>query len=129
MPKPAQYPRTNGKIDSIEISLKSDIVASNINRVAILHVLKNSPRKEMQAEKLAQQIGVSHRTVLYHLDILENYELVQVRGFRRKGKKLLRSVWGLNIENGQADRIFRNIEKKFPTEKILKSKKANGYAR
>jgi len=122
-------PKQNTRIDSIEISLKSDIVASNINRVAILHILRNCSKKEMQAEKLAQTIGVSHRTVLYHLDILEDYELVQVRGFRKKGQKLLRSVWGLNIENGQAERIFRNISRKIPPEKIKKIIKANGYAR
>ena len=29
---------------------------------------------------------------------------VQVRGFRKKGKKMLRSVWGLNLENGQAEK-------------------------
>jgi len=122
-------PKQNTRIDSIEISLKSDIVASNINRVAILHILRNCPRREMQAEKLAQMVGVSHRTVLYHLDILEDYELVQVRGFRKKGQKMLRSVWGLNIENGQAEKIFRNISKRIPPEKIKQIIKANGYAR
>ncbi|MCJ7816273.1 MAG: helix-turn-helix domain-containing protein [Candidatus Aenigmarchaeota archaeon] len=122
-------PKQNTRIDSIEISLKSDIVASNINRVAILHILRNCSKKEMQAEKLAQTIGVSHRTVLYHLDILEDYELVQVRGFRKKGQKLLRSVWGLNIENGQAEKIFKNISRRIPPEKIKQIIKANGYAR
>ena len=126
---PNQEPKQNTRIDSIEISLKSDIVASNINRVAILHILRNCPRREMQAEKLAQMIGVSHRTVLYHLDILEDYELVQVRGFRKKGQKMLRSVWGLNIENGQAEKIFRNISKRIPPGKIRKIIKSNGYAR
>jgi len=116
------------RIDSIEISLKSDVVASNMNRVAILHILRTCPKREMQAEKLAQKIGVSHRTVLYHLDILEDYELVQVRGFRRKGKKMLRSVWGLNIENGQAERIFNSISKKIPPEAVRKLMKVNGYA-
>jgi DNA-binding transcriptional ArsR family regulator len=117
------------RIDMIEASIKSDIVCSNTNRVAILHVLKNCQKKEMQAEKLAQIIGVSHRTVLYHLDILENYELVEVRGFRKKGKKMLRSVWGLNIENGHAEKVFRDITKKFPPEDVRKIIKSNGYAR
>ncbi len=121
--------KLSARIESIEASLKSDIVASNINRVAILHLLRSCPKREMQAEKLAQMIGVSHRTVLYHLDVLENYELVQVRGFRKKGQKMLRSVWGLKIENGNLEKVFRNIEKKFPPGKILQSIKPNGYAR
>jgi DNA-binding transcriptional ArsR family regulator len=112
--------RPNGRIDSIEASLKSDMVCSNINRVAILHVLKSSPRKEMQAEKLAHIIGVSHRTVLYHLDILEDYELVQVCGFRKKGQKMLRSVWGLKLDNGHTERIFRSMGKKFPPEEMAR---------
>jgi DNA-binding transcriptional ArsR family regulator len=110
--------RHNGRIDSIEVSLKSDIICSNINRVAILYLLKDSPRKEMQAEKLAQSLGVSHRTALYHLDVLENYELVQVKGFRKKGQKMLRSVWGLNSGNSQTERIFKYIGRKFPEQEI-----------
>jgi DNA-binding transcriptional ArsR family regulator len=118
----------NSRVDSIEVSLKSDIVCSNINRVAILHVLRSCPRKEMQAEKLAQTIGVSHRTVLYHLDILEDYELVQVRGFRKKGRKMLRSIWGLNTDL-RTERVFGKIWRKFPPEEIKKLIKINGYAR
>ncbi|HJW97453.1 MAG TPA: helix-turn-helix domain-containing protein [archaeon] len=129
MAKLAKYPRPNGKIDSIEASLKSDIVASNINRVAILHLLRSCPKKEMQAEKMSQILGISHRTVLYHLDVLEDYELVKVSGFRKKGQKMLRSVWGLNLENGQAERLFRNIERKFPPEEIRKLIKSGRYAR
>lgn len=119
--------RPNGKIDSIEISLKSDMVCSNINRVAILHVLKRCPGKEMQAEKLAQIIGVSHRTVLYHLDILEDYELVEVKGFRKKGQKMLRSVWGLRSQDSHAGKIFEMISKKIPPSEVISSLKASGY--
>ena len=128
MAKLAKYPGPNGRIDSIEASLKSDIVASNINRVAILHLLRSCPKKEMQAEKMSQILGISHRTVLYHLDVLEDYELVKVSGFRRKGKKMLRSVWGLNLENGQAGKIFDSIAKKIPPEVIRKLIKGKGFA-
>jgi DNA-binding transcriptional ArsR family regulator len=123
----------NGKIDSIEISLKSDMVCSNPNRVAILNLLKKSPNREMQAEKIAQSIGVSHRTVLYHLDVLHDYELVEVRSFRRKGKKMLRSIWGLNAENTQMEKVLVRVAKRFPEERIRKILRANGqtngYAR
>jgi len=122
----SQTGRPNGKIDSIEISLKSDMVCSNINRVAILHVLKRCPGNEMQAEKLAQIIGVSHRTVLYHLDILEDYELVEVKGFRKKGQKMLRSVWGLSENNGHTHKVFSTIAKKVPHHEIMKLIRGNG---
>jgi DNA-binding transcriptional ArsR family regulator len=75
------------------------IISSNVNRVAILHLLKNSHKNEMQAEKIAQSTGLTHRTVLYHLNILEKNGLVEVRKYRKKGEKLLRSVWGLDKKN------------------------------
>lgn len=125
------HPESSGSIGSIEIDMKSDIVCSNMNRVAILHLLKGCPRNEMQAEKIAQVIGVSHRTALYHLDILEGYELVEVRGFRRKGKKMLRSVWGLNTESGHTEKVFAKVSRKFSPQEVRKIIKTNGngYAR
>jgi DNA-binding transcriptional ArsR family regulator len=125
------YPEsgTNGKIDSIEVDIKTDAVCSNINRVSILHLLKKCPGNEMQAEKIAQSIGVSHRTALYHLDILEDYNLVEVRGFRKKGQKMLRSVWGLNMENGHAEKVFMRVARKFPLQQASRPANGNGYAR
>jgi DNA-binding transcriptional ArsR family regulator len=122
-------PKPNGRIDSIEVSLKSDLVCSNQNRVAILHVLSRCPRNEIQAEKLAQIIGVSHRTVLYHLDILEDYELVEVKGFRKKGQKMLRSVWGLNTDHVHTEKVFKSVMKKFPPQEVFKIIRMNGYSR
>ena len=84
-------------LEHIEADVKSHIVCSNLNRVCILHLLKGSENQEMQAERMAYMIGLSHRTVLYHLDILHDYELVEVRKFRKRGNKLMRSVWGLKI--------------------------------
>jgi len=64
-----------------------------------LHLLKKSQDNELQAERIAKRLGLTHRTVLYHLDILEQNGLVEVRGFRKKGEKLLRSVWGMKAGN------------------------------
>jgi len=100
-------------LDNIEISLTASVVCSNLNRLCILYLLQKSPNNEMQAEKIASNLGVSHRTALYHLDVLKDYELVEVREFRKKGVKLLRSVWGLNAGNGQnISKIFKNIWRK-----------------
>lgn len=113
--------------DMIELNLKSILICSNLNRVGILCLLKNSPNHEMQAEKIASSLGISHRTVLYHLDILQDYEVVEVRRFRKKGSRLLRSVWGLSSKNkNNLNRIFTRIKKKFGSyefEELINSMK------
>ena len=106
------------KLDSIEADVKSHIVCSNLNRVCILHLLKGSNNKEMQAEQMAYRLGLSHRTVLYHLDILHDYELVEVRKFRKRGNKLMRSVWGLKNGNGHLTKVFSKINKNFDQNRL-----------
>lgn len=113
-------------IDSIELNLTTSMVCSNFNRLCILYLLKNSPNNEMQAEKIATNLGISHRTALYHLDILQDYELVEVREFKKKGSKLLRSVWGLNSSNREnLKRIFLRISRKIDTKRLEKEIAAN----
>jgi len=117
------------KIDEIELNLTAGAVCANFNRVCILYLLHKSPKKEMQAEKIASMLGISHRTTLYHLDVLKDYELVEVREFRKRGEKLLRSVWGLKSENYDKIRkilckINKIIDKK-EIESVLKFCMAN----
>ena len=81
------------------MNIMNALLCSNKNRVGILHLLKKMPNNEMQAERIAQKLGLTHRTVLYHLNILEQNGLIEVRGYRKRGNKLLRSVWGLNSGN------------------------------
>jgi predicted ArsR family transcriptional regulator len=108
-------------LDSIEINLTASMICSNMNRLCILYLLKRSDNNCMQAERIASTLGISHRTVLYHLDILKDYGLVEVREFRKKGAKLLRSVWGLNCENeNSVEKIFGRICKKFDMKEIEK---------
>ena len=106
------------RLEHIEADVKSHIVCSNLNRVCILHLLNESDSKEMQAERMAYRLGLSHRTVLYHLDILHDYELVEVRKFRKRGTKLMRSVWGLKNGNGHLDKVFTKIKKSFNTGEL-----------
>jgi DNA-binding transcriptional ArsR family regulator len=106
------------KLENIEANVKSHIVCSNLNRVCILHLLRGSENKEMQAERMAYRLGLSHRTVLYHLDILHDYELVEVRKFRKRGNKLMRSVWGLKNGNGHLDKVFTKIQKSFDMSEL-----------
>lgn len=108
-------------LDSIETSLTASMICTNLNRLCILYLLKKSDNGCMQAEKIASTLGISHRTVLYHLDILKDYGIVEVREFRRKGPKLMRSVWGLNGENGRSvERVFGTIRKRFDVGQIEK---------
>jgi DNA-binding transcriptional ArsR family regulator len=105
-------------LDHIEADVKSHVVCSNMNRVCILHLLRKSPKQEMQAEEMAYRLGLSHRTVLYHLDVLHDYELVEVRKFRKRGMKLMRSIWGLKNSNGHLHKVITKIEKKFDIKKL-----------
>jgi len=106
-------------LDSIQLNMITSMVCSNINRLSILYLLKKSPENEMQAERIAANLGISHRTVLYHLDILQDYELVEVREFRKKGSKFLRSIWGLNSGNMTSlNKIFSKIRGKFDLNEL-----------
>lgn len=97
----------NDEIDPVELEELEFINRSHINgylftndnRAAIIYLLHNQEKKEMQTEKIAFHIGISHRTALYHLEILEQCGFVEVRGFRRHGLMPTRSIWGLNLSN------------------------------
>ena len=109
--------RTN--LDTIELNLTASMVCSNFNRLCIFYLLKKTNENEMQVEKIASNLGISHRTALYHLDILQSYKLVEVREFRKKGQKLLRSVWGLSTENSEnLVKIFNRITQKVDINNI-----------
>ncbi|MCK5018648.1 MAG: winged helix-turn-helix transcriptional regulator, partial [Candidatus Peribacteraceae bacterium] len=103
----------------IELNLTASMVCSNFNRLCIFYLLKKTNENEMQVEKIASNLGISHRTALYHLDILQSYKLVEVREFRKKGQKLLRSVWGLSTENSEnLVKIFNRITQKVDINNI-----------
>lgn len=118
--------RNAQELENIEADVKSHVVCSNMNRVCILHLLKNSPNNEMQAEEMSYRLSLSHRTVLYHLDILLDYELVEVRKFRKRGAKMLRSVWGLRSKNGHLNKVFSNIDEQFNCKELNKRIAMNG---
>ncbi len=110
------------RLDGIESSITASMVCSNINRLCILHLLRKTPNNAMQAEKIASSLRISHRTALYHLDILKDYELVEVREFRRKGMKMLRSVWGLRSNKKRnLDMVFSKINKKVDLKALDKA--------
>jgi len=92
-------------------------MCSNKNRVAILYLL--GKEKEMNAESISNKLGITHRTTLYHLNILAECELVEVRRFKKKGTKKLRSVWGIKNGNKEVvENLFSKIEKNFNKDEL-----------
>jgi len=99
--------------------IMNTILCSNKNRVGILHLLRKSPKQELQAEKIANKLGISHRTALYHLNILLDCNLVEIRKYRKKGPRLLRSVWGINKRNRESvDMFFSKVVERFDVDEL-----------
>src|SRR3989338_776815 len=99
--------------------IMNTILCSNKNRVGILHLLRKSPKQELQAEKIANKFGISHRTALYHLNILLDCNLVEIRKYRKKGLRLLRSVWGINKRNREnVDMFFSKVVERFDADEL-----------
>lgn len=108
-------------IDSIKLNLVNGVVCSNINRASIMYLLSKRQNNEMQAEKIAYKLGISHRTTLYHLNILNECGYIEVRKFRKKGLKMLRSVWGLNFNNKEKiDKALMKIQRNFDPRRLEK---------
>jgi DNA-binding transcriptional ArsR family regulator len=115
------YSETMAAEKIVEKNIMNSILCSNTNRVGILHLLKKSQNNEMQAEKIAYRLGISHRTVLYHLEILQECGLIEVRKYRKKGSHLIRSVWGLSSdEQKNLDVIFSKIQEVYNVQELDK---------
>lgn len=110
------------EIEELEFINRSHVngfLFTNENRAAIVYLLSTQEKQEMQTEKVAFHLGVSHRTALYHLEILSECGFVEVRGYRRHGLAQTRSVWGLNIENNNViEDALRKIRENFGEEKL-----------
>ncbi len=114
------------ELEYINRSHMNGFLFTNENRAAIVYLLYHQDQKKMQTEKMAFHLGISHRTALYHLEILEQCGFVEVREFRRHGLVPMRSVWGLNLENDPIiEEAFKKIINNYGREKldILTTKK------
>ncbi|MFH1432622.1 MAG: winged helix-turn-helix domain-containing protein [archaeon] len=108
--------------DELEFINRSHIngyLFTNDKRAAIIYLLYNQEKNEMQTEKISYHLGISHRTASYHLEILEQCGFVEVRGFRRHGLVPTRSVWGLSSNNNELiGDAFKKIIDTFGEEKL-----------
>jgi DNA-binding transcriptional ArsR family regulator len=53
----------------------------------------------MQVEEMAFKIGVRPRTIIYHLEKLKKWRLVEVKKIQKYGNKIRRNIWGLDLEH------------------------------
>ena len=76
-------------------------ICSNGIRASIMHLLINSPETlhSMQVEELAFKIGVRPRIIIYHLERLKEWGLVEVRKNKKHGNKNRRSIWGIDLKH------------------------------
>ncbi len=104
-------------IDDVLASLITQKVYSNKHRCGILYLLRKCEGNRMKAESIARRLGISHRTALYHLGILEEMGFVEVKEFRRMGNRLFKSVWGIT-EGEDTELVVREIENLFGREEL-----------
>jgi len=73
-------------------------ICYNPVRACILHLLMKASNlnHSMRVEEIAKKIGKRHSVVIHHLEQLEDWNLVEVVKNKNYGKKLRRSIWGLN---------------------------------
>src|SRR3972149_1537883 len=76
-------------------------ICSNRTRASILYLLIKSPDTlhAVQVEKLAFRIGVRPRVVIYHLEKLREWGLVDVKKNQKYGSKNRRTIWGIDLNH------------------------------
>ena len=75
-------------------------ICSNSVRACILHLLIKSRELNhtIQVEEIANKIGKRHSLVIYHLEQMKGWNLVDVVKSYKYGNKNKRSIWGLNLK-------------------------------
>ena len=99
-----------------------NFICSNPVRASILHLLVNNAdvNHTMRVEDMAHRIGKRHSIVIYHLEQLAEWKLVEVVKNNIYGSKEKRSIWGLNLKYPNLIReIYTRILKIFFTQNDL----------
>jgi len=75
-------------------------ICVNPVRSCILHLLIKSIdlNHSMQVEEIAYRLGRRHSVIIYHLEQLKNWELVDVVKNSKHGNNNRRKIWGLNLK-------------------------------
>jgi DNA-binding transcriptional ArsR family regulator len=74
-------------------------ICSNPTRATIIHMLVRSKDSNhtMQVEEMARRMGKRHSIIIYHLEQLFKWKVVDVVKFTKYGESAKRSLWGLNL--------------------------------
>jgi DNA-binding transcriptional ArsR family regulator len=75
-------------------------ICFNPVRSCILHLLIKSIdlNHSLQVEEISHKIGKRHSVVIYHLEQLKRWGLVDVVKNSNHGNKSIRKIWGLNLK-------------------------------
>jgi DNA-binding transcriptional ArsR family regulator len=91
----------NNDEDFIVASLRPEFnyICSNPTRACILHLLVRSrdSNHSMRVEEIAQRMGKRHSIIIYHLEQLFKWKVVDVVKMVKYGDGAKRSLWGLNL--------------------------------
>lgn len=99
-----------------------NFICSNPVRASILHLLVRGAdvNYTMRVEDIAHRIGKRHSVVIYHLEQLTEWKLVEVVKNGKYGIKTRRSIWGLNLKYPRLiQEIYTRILKFFYTQNDL----------
>jgi len=113
-------------LNLISIDLMHTILCDNKNRIGIIYILNNAPQDGIEVEKIANRLGITHRTASYHLNILSNHGLVEVKKFRNKNGKDLKSGWGIRDSNKKnVDALLKKVNTNFSRDELERITNAN----
>ena len=75
-------------------------ICYNPVRACILHLLMKASdlNHAMRVEEIANKLGRRHSVIIYHLEQLAKWKLVNVVKNSNHGKKQRRRIWGLNLK-------------------------------
>ena len=94
---------------------ESEFICGNRTRAAILLALASSKRTaySLSLKELSRKLKKKPSIILYHLKVLEEYDIVEVLKFSKSGKR--RRVWGLNLGKRELlELVLKKIAKLYP---------------
>jgi len=112
--------------DSIIYSLRPEFnrICYNSLRASIIYLLIKSKNLNhaLSVEEIAYRLGKRHSVVIYHLESLSRWKIVEVIKSSKYGNRERRSIWGLNLKYPKLiQEIYFHMSKTFYTTKDFES--------
>lgn len=99
-----------------------NFICSNSIRACILYMMIKAKdlNYTVRVEEIARRLGKRHSVIIYHLEQLEKWRLVGVVRAFKYGKKIRRSIWGLNTNlPALINEVYNRMIKFFYTQQEL----------